>query len=97
MHNENKSPNRVLRVIGPTGEELTRDNLPPPNTRRWVARRKAEVVAAIRGGLLTMDEACERYDLSEEEISSWQRMIQAHGLMGLRATRVSQYRHNGDD
>jgi hypothetical protein len=85
------------RVIGPSGMELTLENLPPADTRRWVIRRKAEVVAAIRGGLLSVDDACRRYDLSEEEILSWQRLIESHGMMGLRTTRVHQYRHPGKE
>ena len=44
-------------VIGPTGAPLTLNDLPPVDTGRWVIRRKAEVVAAVRGGLLTLDEA----------------------------------------
>ena len=81
------------QVIGPTGEPLTLDDLPPPSTTRWVIRRKAEVVAAVRGGLLTLEEACERYKLSMEEYLSWQVSIEKNGLPGLRVTRVQQYRH----
>ena len=51
---------RVSYVIGPDGSPLTLADLPPPNTKRWVIRRKAEVVAAVRGGLLSLDEACKR-------------------------------------
>ena len=51
-------------VIGPTGAPLTLSDLPPPETQRWVIRRKAEVVAAVRGGLLSLDEACDRYNLT---------------------------------
>ena len=58
---------RVKYVIGPDGSPLTIADLPPSNTRRWVIRRKAEVVAAVNGGLLTMPEACRRYRLSVEE------------------------------
>jgi len=79
-------------VIGPTGEELTLETLPAPDTKRWVIRRKAEVVAAIHGGLLSVEDACGRYGLSEEEIQAWQRLVHAHGLMGLRTTRVNLYR-----
>ena len=68
------------------------DDLPPPNTKRWVVRRKAAVVAAVRGGRITMEEALRRYQLSEEEFLSWQRALEAHGLAGLRATRVQRYR-----
>ena len=79
-------------IIGPTGEPLTIDDLPPPETERWVIRRKAEVVAAVRGGLITLEEACERYKLSVEEFLSWQRAIDKNGLPGLRVTRVQHYR-----
>lgn len=82
-------------IIGPTGESLGIDDLPSPETKRWVIRRKAEVVAAVRGGLLTLEEACDRYTLSVEEFLSWQRAIDQNGLAGLRVTRVQQYRaHN---
>jgi hypothetical protein len=67
-------------------------DLPPPNTKRWVVRRKAAVVAAVRAGKITMEEALRRYQLTEEEFLSWQRSFETHGLPGLRATRVQQYR-----
>ncbi len=57
---------RPARVIGPLGESLTVDSLPPPETTRWVVRRKAEVVAAVNGGLLSVSEVCERYSLTLE-------------------------------
>lgn len=84
---------RVKYVIGPDGSPLTIADLPPTNTRRWVIRRKAEVVAAVRGGLLGLEEACERYTLTIEELLSWQASIDSHGLAGLRTTRIQQYRH----
>ena len=62
-------------------------DLPPENTNRWVARRKAAVVAALSSGAITTEEACRRYALSEEELLDWQRAFEAHGLPGLRATR----------
>ena len=83
---------RVKYVIGPDGSPLTVADLPPPGTQRWVIRRKAEVVAAVRGGLLSFDEACERYKLTTEEFGGWQKAIDAHGLAGLRTTRIQQYR-----
>lgn len=79
-------------VIGPEGTPLTLANLPKPDTVRWVIRRKAEVVAAVRGGLLTLDGACNRYGLSTEEFLAWQRSIESHGISGLRTTRTQQYR-----
>ncbi len=51
----------VETVIGPAGKPLTVENLPPKNTMRWVIRRKAEVVAAVRNGRIGRDEACEHY------------------------------------
>jgi len=83
---------RPVQVIGPLGEPLTLDSLPPPSTTRWVPRRKAEVVAAVHGGLLTIDEVCARYDLTLEEFASWQRGIERSGMKGLRVTRVQHYR-----
>jgi Protein of unknown function (DUF1153) len=67
-------------------------DLPPPNTKRWVVRRKAAVIAAVRSGGITIEEACRVYQLSEEELLSWERAFEIHGLAGLRATRVQQYR-----
>ena len=55
---------RVKYVIGPDGSPLTIADLPPRNTRRWVIRRKAEVVAAVRGGLLSLEEACQERNSS---------------------------------
>jgi hypothetical protein len=82
-------------VIGPAGQPLTADNLPPKDTVRWVIRRKAEVVAAVRNGLIGLDEACERYRLSVEEFLNWERLVNAHGLRGLRVTRTQRYRVGG--
>ncbi|MGI9571675.1 MAG: DUF1153 domain-containing protein [Desulfobulbia bacterium] len=83
---------RVRYVIGPDGSPLTISDLPPPDTKRWVIRRKAEIVAAVRGGLLSVDEACERYKLSIDEFLSWQLSVDRHGLPGLRATKIQNYR-----
>ena len=66
--------------------------LPPANTKRWVVRRKAAVVAAVEAGKITLEEALRRYQLTEEEFRAWQRAYDAHGLPGLRATRLQQYR-----
>ena len=83
---------RPQQVIGPLGEALTLATLPPIATARWTPRRKAEVVAAVAGGLLTFDEACERYSLSIEELTSWQRAVDRSGMPGLRVTRIKHYR-----
>jgi len=83
---------RPAQVIGPLGEPLSVADLPPPNTRRWVVRRKAEVVAAVNGGLLSIDEVLERYGLTLEEFASWQRAVDRSGMQGLRVTRIQHYR-----
>lgn len=83
---------RPASIPGPDGRPLTIDDLPPPETKRWVVRRKAEVVAAVRGGLISLEEACARYTLSVEEFLSWHRLIERHGLAGLRTTRIQDYR-----
>ncbi len=83
---------RPLEVPGPMGGMISLETLPPPDTRRWVVRRKAEVIAAIRGGLLTAAEACARYRLSPEEIELWQDSIDRAGVPGLRVTRIQLYR-----
>ena len=83
---------RPAAVIGPLGEPLSLATLPSPDTQRWVVRRKAEVVAAVHGGLLTAEEACARYSLSVEEFGAWVDAVDRNGLPGLRVTRVQHYR-----
>lgn len=82
---------RVDYVIGPLGTALTLADLPAFNTH-WVPRKKAEVVCAVRGGLLTADEACDRYSLSLDELASWSAAIDAVGLRGLRVTKCQDFR-----
>lgn len=72
--------------------ESNLSELPPPGTSRWVTRRKAEVVQAVRSGLITLEEACRRYTLSMDEFMSWERLLDKHGVRGLRTTRIQQYR-----
>ena len=93
-----RMPSMAMAEARPTqsiiGDALPKsiDELPPPGTRRWVIRRKAEVVAGVRAGLISIEEACKRYSLSVEEFLSWQRAIDRHGLRGLRTTRIQDYR-----
>jgi len=83
---------RAMSVAGPDGRALTLNDLPKPGVTRWVTRRKAEVVAAVEGGMLSMDAALERWNLSEEEFSGWRKLYTRHGSKGLRTTRLQQYR-----
>ncbi len=82
----------VRRVLAPDGSVLTQADLPSPQTRRWVASRKAVVVAAVRGGLLSLDDACQRYRLTADEFLTWQAQVDRDGLKGLRVTRIQDYR-----
>ncbi len=83
---------RAKYVIGPDGSPLTLADLPASNTRRWVVRRKAQVVVAVRGGLLSLEDACSRYRLTMDEFLNWQKSIDCHGLAGLRTTKTQAYR-----
>ncbi|HWD26954.1 MAG TPA: DUF1153 domain-containing protein [Rhizomicrobium sp.] len=67
-------------------------DLPSPQTKRWVPRRKAQVVAAVRGGVLSLDEACHRYALTVEEFLSWQRALDRFGIEGLCITHAQEHR-----
>ena len=80
------------QVTLPDGTVLSRADLPPPETRRWVASRKAIVVHAVVFGLLTQTEAMERYALSEEEFDLWRKAVEKHGVKGLKVTAIQKYR-----
>lgn len=83
---------RPTSVMGPLGR-LGNDDLPSSSTTRWVSRRKAEVLAAIDGGLLSQSEACARYRLSVEELAAWRWSVDRAGIPGLRVTRTQEYRN----
>jgi hypothetical protein len=79
-------------VMGRAAGTDSGGRLPPANTTRWVPSRKADVVRAIRDGVIDRAEACARYALSVEELRLWERAIDAAGIAGLRVTRVQVYR-----
>ena len=83
---------RVPFYIGADGKRVTLADLPSGTHRRWLPRHKQIVLSAVCHGLLTFEEACERYKLTVDEFLSWQRSIDKHGLPGLRATRIQDYR-----
>ena len=80
------------QVTLPDGSVLTRADLPPADTRRWVASRKAVVVRAVIHGLIAEAEALERYALSEEEFSLWRQAVERHGDKALKVTTIQKYR-----
>ncbi|MXQ07205.1 DUF1153 domain-containing protein [Alphaproteobacteria bacterium GH1-50] len=87
-----KKVNGPRAVTLPDGTVMTRADLPDPLTRRWVASRKAAVVRAIEGGLITREEAIESYGLSDEELSAWHAAVEQHGEVALKATSIQRYR-----
>lgn len=66
--------------------------LPPPDTKRWVIRRKAAVVAAVKNGAITLDDVCWLYDISVEEFLTWRETIEKHGVRGLHVTKLREFR-----
>lgn len=76
----------------PDGTVFTRADLPDKNTKRWVASRKAAVVKGLAAGLITADEAKERWMLSDDELDEWQSAIETHGERALKVTHTQQYR-----
>ena len=82
----------LRQVKLPDGSVLSRADLPPADTRRWVASRKALVVKAVVFGLLPLSEALERYGLSEEEFDIWRDAVDRHGDQGLKVTAIQKLR-----
>ncbi|SMX36297.1 CtrA inhibitor SciP [Maliponia aquimaris] len=81
---------RAVRL--PDGSTMTRADLPPSETRRWVASRKAAVVKAVTFGLITHEQAKDRYALSDEELLEWVKAATQHGEEALKVTRVQKFR-----
>jgi hypothetical protein len=46
----------------------------------------------MRTGLISRQEACDRYLLSPEELAVWEEKFDANGVPGLRLTRHQIYR-----
>ena len=85
-----------MKLYPSLGGEIasTAIELPPSDTKRWVTRRKAVIVNAVRTGVISLEEVCRRYELSVEEFLAWQTAIDTHGVPGLRVTRLQIYRDN---
>ena len=79
-------------VTLPDGTRMTRADLPPPDTTRWVASRKAAVVKAVLHGLLSEEVARETYALSAEELQQWVQAVHQHGVDALKATGIQRFR-----
>jgi len=81
-------------VTLPDGQVLSRADLPPETTRRWVVSRKIAVVRGVLYGLITQEEAMDKYGLSDEEFASWVKAVADHGEEALKATTVQKYRQS---
>lgn len=82
-----------LRTVTlPDGTVLSRSDMPPASTRRWVASRKAAVVKGVAFGLLSLEEALKTYGLSEEEFNEWRNAVEKHGEAALKATALKKFR-----
>ncbi len=82
-----------IRPVESVNETITLSDLPSSSIKRWHIQHKALVVTAVRKGLISVAEACARYRITIEEFISWKRLLDEHGLRGLRATRLQEYRH----
>jgi hypothetical protein len=95
-HGRKKGGDRVAKATGRNTpgrlNAIQLEDLPPPGVARWVIRRKAQLVAAVEAGIISLDEALDRYSVSPEEFESWQRSLRRHGIYGLRTTRSQIYR-----
>ncbi len=87
-----EKPSGSKRNLGTLGSDLTMDDLPPSNTKRWQHPHKAIIVSAVRDGLITFEEIVHLYGITHEEFLSWERLLDEHGLPGLRTTYLPKYR-----
>ncbi|MDW3221390.1 MAG: DUF1153 domain-containing protein [Paracoccaceae bacterium] len=74
------------------GSVMTLADLPPANTRRWVASRKAAVVRGVAYGLMTQSDALKKYMISDDEFQEWVKAVSEHGEGALKATALQKYR-----
>lgn len=84
-------------VTLPDGSTMSRADLPDRTIRRWVASRKALIVRAVEADLITAEEACQWYRLSDEELTSWRAAVADYGVQALRVTSVQKYRQNSEE
>ncbi len=89
---QRQDANSNISMIGRDQKQVMLSELPPSDIKRWGVRRKAAVVAAVKNGAITLDEVCQRYNLSVEEFLTWQERIEKHGIRGLRVTRLQDFR-----
>lgn len=69
MYLPKESGPRVVTLAD--GSVLSRADLPPADTVRWVPRRKALVARAVTAGLIDAEAAARRYRLAPGELDAW--------------------------
>lgn len=84
---------KVSYVRGADGSALSLSDLPAANAQRWVTRHKANVVAAVRGGLISLEDVCLRYGVTTEEFLVWSAAFDRFGIAGLRSTHSQKYKN----
>ncbi len=92
QNTQRQDANSNISMIDRAQKQMMLSELPPPDIKRWGVRRKAAVVAAVKNGAITLDEVCQRYNLSVEEFLTWQERIEKHGVRGLHVNRLQVYR-----
>lgn len=83
MYGVKKRP--TIKDLG--GIKITSSDLPKDNNVRWTRNMKTIVVRAVEAGLISLDEAVGRYNLSYEEFEGWKKALAEKGPNGLKATR----------
>ena len=92
QNTQRQDANSIISMANSGQIQKILNELPPPDTKRWVIRRKAAVVAAVKNGAITLDDVCWLYDISVEEFLTWQEMIEKRGIRGLRVTKLQEFR-----
>ena len=80
----------MLDFVGPGGKRITLSHLPPHGLKRCSVDQKLLVVAAVRHGMLTFAEACERYELDLDKYLAWQRSFDE--MWSSDETNIKPYR-----
>ena len=86
-------PANTHHLSGSHGYRLSRTQLPPADVAHWTPARKAEVVEAVRDGMASLEDVCERYAMAVDEFMSWSHAMDEHGLSGLQVGNIQRYRH----
>lgn len=68
------------------GGLITPGSLPPDSTRRWTPGRRATILLAVRGGLLTIADVDQRWRISPDEFAEWDRRFDGRSAKSLRVT-----------